>query len=54
MPGPSSDDDVVNIIGYNSACPPQLAASALPTGPQTPASPSMLCSYGVVKNVSKL
>lgn len=54
VPGPHSDDDVVNIIGINSACPPQLLASAVPTGPQTPAQPSMLCSYGVVKNVSKL
>ena len=54
MPSPSGDDDdAVNVIGYNSACPPQLSASAVPTGggAQTP---SMLCSYGVVKNVSKL
>ena len=56
VPGPSSDgdDDVVNMLGYNSACPPQLSAAAVPTGPGTPAQPSMLCSYGVVKNVSKL
>ena len=31
MPSPSSDDDdaAVNIIGYNSACPPQLSATAV-------------------------
>ena len=53
VPGPAGDD-MVNIIGVNSACPPQLAAAALPTGPQTPPPGSMLCSYGVIKNVSKL
>ncbi len=53
MPVPNGDD-VVNVIGVNSACPPPLAVAALPTGPQTPPPPSMLCSYGVIKNVSKL